>query len=79
MIGFLKEMLIEEEDVKQKYGLRYGFKRAVNGRINRDMVHIRFREVVLQALIRLCMDCLLLSIADICKFSPNPDRKSTST
>ena len=25
MIGFLKEMLIEEEDVKQKYGLRYGW------------------------------------------------------
>lgn len=26
----------------------------LNGRINRDVVHIRFREVVLQALIRLC-------------------------
>lgn len=27
---------------------------GLNGRINRDVVHIRFREVVLQALIRLC-------------------------
>ena len=33
---------------------------GLNGRINRDVVHIRFREVVLQALIRLCfLFCLV--------------------
>lgn len=35
---------------------------GLNGRINRDVVHIRFREVVLQALIRLCISFLYGSL-----------------
>ena len=41
----------------------------VNGRINRDVVHIRFREVVLQALIRLCFSFVGFLILQIFAYS----------